>query len=186
MVLANNTSLNFLRDLRVYRLPGDVTKGIIKCETRHIYCALGRSGPSVFKREGDGASPAHRPMGVVTGFFRGDRVRRPQSAIQFEALDSDDGWCDAPSDPNYNLPVKLPFSASHEVMMRDDNLYNIGLVLDWNMSPRGRARYRGSAIFMHLCRPGFQPTQGCIGLKEGDMRWLLRHIDANTKFTIMR
>lgn len=178
--------MNFLRSLRVYRMPGEKTRGIMHCENRIICCALGRSGTSVLKREGDGASPAQAIMRPVSGFFRQDRTRRPQSSLMFEPIKHTDGWCDAAESANYNLPVQLPFAASHETMMRDDQLYDIGVILDWNMPSVGRRRNRGSAIFLHLCKPGYQPTEGCIAIEEPDMRWLLKRISSETRITIAR
>lgn len=178
--------MNFLRTLRVHRYPSNPQRGLLIADGRVILCSLGRSGPSVFKIEGDGATPAHHVMKPVKGFYRHDRVKRPRSPIEFEPIAKSDGWCDAPQHPCYNLPVNLPFSTSHEVMMRDDQLYNLGLILDWNMPSAGRARYRGSAIFMHLCKAGYQPTEGCIAIKEGDMRWLLQHISVNTRIIVSR
>lgn len=178
--------MTFLRILRVQRMPGRSSSGIINADGRIIYCALGRGGPSVFKREGDGATPANRDLRPICGFFRSDRVARPFSAIEFDIIDVGDGWCDEAGNANYNMPVKLPFGASHEVMTRSDQLYDIGVVLDWNMPSTGRRRHRGSAIFMHLCKPGYQPTEGCIALKEADLRWLLKYIDTNTKIIVSR
>lgn len=178
--------MTFLRILRVHRMPGCLTRGIINADGRIIYCALGRSGPSVFKHEGDGATPANRNLRPICGFFRSDRVVRPISAINFDIIDEEAGWCDASGNANYNMPVKLPFAASHEVMTRSDQLYDIGVVLDWNMPSTGRRQNRGSAIFMHLCKPGFQPTEGCIALEETDMRWLLKHIDRQTRIIVSR
>ncbi|WP_035266711.1 L,D-transpeptidase [Ahrensia sp. 13_GOM-1096m] len=178
--------MNFLRTLRVQRQPGDPCKGIIVAQNRIISCALGRSGPSVFKREGDGATPAHRPLRPISGFFRGDRVQRPKSTLSFEALMPNDGWCDAPTHPNYNMPVDLPFGASHEKMMRDDKLYDIGIILDWNMPVTGRKRYGGSAIFFHLCKSGYKSTEGCIAVEEADMRWLLQYMTIDTTIIVCR
>lgn len=71
-------------------------------------------------------------------------------------------WCDEPRNANYNRLVKAPFALSHEEMMRKDGLYDVCLVLDWNIT--ARSRNRGSAIFMHLIRPGYEPTAGCVAL----------------------
>jgi hypothetical protein len=60
-------------------------------------------------------------------------------------------WCDQPDDANYNRLVRAPFGRRHEEMKRKDGLYDICLVLDWNVT--ARARNRGSAIFFHLIRP---------------------------------
>jgi L,D-peptidoglycan transpeptidase YkuD (ErfK/YbiS/YcfS/YnhG family) len=131
------------------------------------------------KREGDGATPI-AAMRVVAGWFRADRMPRPQSALLLEPIGPCDGWCDAPADANYNCPVRLPFPASHEIMMRDDRLYDVCLVLDWNLPPFGRKRHGGSAIFMHIARPGFPPTEGCIAVAPATMRWLLPRIRRGT------
>ncbi len=178
--------MNFLRSLRVNRRPNAPNTGVICCQNRHILCALGRSGTSVLKHEGDGASPAQRVMRPVSGFYRADRVRRPTSSLLFKAIADNDGWCDAPDNANYNLPVELPFAASHEKMKRDDQLYDIGIILDWNMPNVGRSRHRGSAIFLHLCKPGFQPTEGCIAIKAADMAWLVPRLARDTRITISR
>ncbi len=131
------------------------------------------------KREGDGATPI-AAMRIVSGWFRADRMTRPLTGLELEAIGPRDGWCDAPGNPNYNCPVRLPFPASHETMLRDDGLYDVCLVLDWNLPPFGRKRHGGSAIFLHLARPGFPPTEGCIAVAAGTMRWLLPRIGPGT------
>ena len=70
----------------------------------------------------------------------------------------------------------MPYRVSHERMMRDDRLYDACLVLDWNIRPRRRSR--GSAIFFHLARPGFKPTEGCVAVSAQAMRRLLPRADA--------
>lgn len=128
-------------------------------------CALGRTGISARKREGDGATP-HGRMSVLSGKFRQDRVARPKGPQLFWGrIDARDGWCDASFTPAYNSQVALPHSQAHEVMTRDDHLYDRLMILDWNITRRGQTR--GSAIFMHQARleqSGMQPTEGCIAL----------------------
>jgi L,D-peptidoglycan transpeptidase YkuD (ErfK/YbiS/YcfS/YnhG family) len=92
---------------------------------------------------------------------------RPRSALAIAPLSPGLGWCDAPEDANYNRCVRLPYPASHERLWRDDGLYDIVIVLGFNDWPR--ARGRGSAIFMHLARPGYTPTAGCVALARPDM-----------------
>jgi L,D-peptidoglycan transpeptidase YkuD (ErfK/YbiS/YcfS/YnhG family) len=131
------------------------------------------------KREGDGVTPA-AAMRVVSGWYRPDRLPRPATALPLKPIAARDGWCDAPDSPNYNRPVKLPFAASHETMLRNDALYDVCLVLDWNLPPHGRKRNGGSAIFLHIARPGFLPTEGCIAVAAETMRRLLPRIGPNT------
>jgi L,D-peptidoglycan transpeptidase YkuD (ErfK/YbiS/YcfS/YnhG family) len=93
-----------------------------------------------------------------------------------------DGWCDAPADGNYNRRVKLPYSASHERLWRDDALYDLVVVLGYNDRPRSLGR--GSAIFMHLARPGYVPTAGCIALSRADMLKLLARLKPGDSIAI--
>jgi L,D-peptidoglycan transpeptidase YkuD (ErfK/YbiS/YcfS/YnhG family) len=103
--------------------------------------------------------------------YRADRVVRPVTRLPVSAIHPDDGWCDDPCDRNYNRPVRLPYPASHERLWREDHLYDLVVVLGYNDLPRSKGR--GSAIFMHLAAPGFMPTEGCIALREADLRKLL-------------
>ncbi len=156
--------------ITVRAAPGSRTRGLLKAGGAVFACALGRSGISARKREGDGATPL-AAMAVLSGYVRGDREKRKSGGVRLLITRADDGWCDAPNDANYNRPVRLPFSASCEKMRRDDRLYDICLVLDWNV--RSRRRNRGSAIFFHLARPDFAPTEGCIAIQPAAMRRLL-------------
>ena len=49
--------------------------------------------------------------------------------------------------------------------------YDIVGVLGWNDAPV--ARGRGSAIFLHVARADFAPTEGCIALAQADLRAVL-------------
>ena len=101
-----------------------------------------------------------------------------------KAIRADDGWCDAPAHACYNRPVRLPFAASHERMMREDRLYDAGLVLDWNIT--SRRRHKGSAIFFHIAREGFRPTEGCIAVAPAVMRRLLKVLRPGAEFRVIR
>ncbi|WP_419914707.1 L,D-transpeptidase family protein [Hoeflea sp.] len=141
---------------------------------------LGRSGCLRLKREGDGATP-HGRMRVLGGYFRADRVRLPQTRLPMAPIRADQGWCDAPGHAAYNRPVRLPFADSREEMMREDGLYDICLVLDWNISER--RRNRGSAIFLHLSAE--RPTEGCIAIERRAMLRLLPRLDTSTKIEVV-
>jgi len=92
-------------------------------------------------------------------------------------------WCDQPDHPSYNRLVKAPFRPSHEEMIRADGLYDICLVLDWNTT--ARRRHRGSAIFFHLIKPGYQPTAGCIAVSLRDMQRLIRFMRKGTAVQVI-
>jgi len=133
---------------------------------RRLRCALGRSGVSRDKREGDGATPVGVfPFREV--LFRADRIARPATALAVRAIAPDDGWCDDPASPDYNRPVRLPRAASHETLMRKDRLYDVIVVLGHNDDPVVPGL--GSAIFLHVAAPGHAPTEGCVALALEDL-----------------
>lgn len=146
----------------------DATARWLDCRVR---CALGRSGITTGKREGDGATPAGRfPLREV--FYRPDRLRPPPGCrLPVVAIDPGLGWCDDPADAAYNRPVRLPFAPSHEQLWRDDGLYDLLAVLGYNDDPVIPGR--GSAIFLHVARPDFAPTEGCVALALADLIALL-------------
>jgi L,D-peptidoglycan transpeptidase YkuD (ErfK/YbiS/YcfS/YnhG family) len=137
-----------------------------------VACALGREGviEAAAKREGDGKTP----LGVWPVrrlLYRPDKGGAPKAALTMAAIRQNDGWCDAPCDPAYNRPVTLPYPVSAEAMWRDDDLYDLVVVLGHNDSPPRSGM--GSAIFLHLAKPGYAPTEGCIALSRPDMERFL-------------
>ncbi|MCU0987171.1 MAG: hypothetical protein MUC89_19895 [Acetobacteraceae bacterium] len=141
-------------------------------EGRPFACALGRAGivPANAKREGDGGTPTGL-LPLRRLLFRADRLSRPPSAVLAAPLAPDDGWCDDATDPAYNRPVRLPFAPSHERLWREDAVYDVIGVLGWNDAPVVPGR--GSAIFLHLARPGLAPTEGCVALALPDLLAIL-------------
>lgn len=132
--------------------------------------ALGRGGVRRDKQEGDGATPAGiLPLRRV--LYRADRLPPPDCAVPVEPIAATDGWCDDPKAREYNHPIRLPHDARHEELWRRDALYDIVGVLGWNDSPVVRGR--GSAIFLHVARPDYAPTEGCIALNLSDLRRVL-------------
>jgi L,D-peptidoglycan transpeptidase YkuD (ErfK/YbiS/YcfS/YnhG family) len=145
-------------------------RGWLELGALRIPCALGRSGRSVLKREGDGASPVGQ-WPLREGYFRAGHIRRPKSALPLRAIKVSDGWCDASTDPNYNRKITHPYPASAEHLWRSDGLYDLVVVLGFNDGPRKRGR--GSAIFLHCARENFAPTEGCIAVGRSDLIKLL-------------
>lgn len=140
--------------------------------SRIVKCAVGRAGVirADLKSEGDGASPLGIwPIRRV--LYRADRFWPPSTRLRLDPILPDDGWCDAVGDQAYNRPVKLPYPASCEQLWRDDAVYDLVVVLGHNDDPPRHGA--GSAIFLHLARPNFEPTQGCIALARPDLLELL-------------
>jgi L,D-peptidoglycan transpeptidase YkuD (ErfK/YbiS/YcfS/YnhG family) len=150
--------------------PLNRSRGLLQVGPLVFPAAIGRTGRTAVKREGDGKTPI-TTMRVLYGFRRSDRMKFLSTALPMQSTGKGMLWCDAPDDACYNRPVRAPFKSSHEELMREDGLYDVCIVLDWNIS--SRRRHRGSAIFLHLIRPGYQPTAGCIALSRTDMRRVL-------------
>ncbi len=170
--------------VRVMRKPGARHDGLLVLGQLTLRCQLGRSSVTHLKREGDGATPA-AGMELVSLLYRADRLARPPGWFgrHAEAIQPGDGWCDDVGDGRYNRLVSLPVAASHERLWRDDGVYDVLGVLDWNIRPRSIGR--GSAIFLHLARPDGGPTAGCIALSPHDMRLLPMRLRPGAVFQVV-
>jgi L,D-peptidoglycan transpeptidase YkuD (ErfK/YbiS/YcfS/YnhG family) len=155
--------------------------GVASWRGLRLRCALGRGGIRRDKREGDGATPVGSwPMRRL--LYRADRVALPQTALPSSAIAEDDGWCDAPHDRNYNFPVRLPYSASAETLYRQDRVYDLIVPLGYNDAPVVAGA--GSAIFLHVARPDFAPTEGCVALALADLLDVLRDADRESRVIV--
>lgn len=181
-------TLRTLTVRRAARLPGESgPRGLVKVGTLTLACALGRAGIARAKREGDKATPAGT-MRVLHGYYRPDRIGRPFCRVPLRPLKRDDGWCDDQASPAYNRPARLPLRAAHEVMWRDDGLYDVVFVLGYNIAPRRSGR--GSAIFLHCAKSpeagrGLKPTLGCVALRPVDMRRLLPRLGRAARLVVL-
>jgi L,D-peptidoglycan transpeptidase YkuD (ErfK/YbiS/YcfS/YnhG family) len=144
--------------------------------------ALGRSGVAALKHEGDGATPLGR-LPIRQVLYRADRLIRPRTPLPLRAVRADDGWCEDPADRNYNRLVKLSPRSSADRLTRADHLYDLVLVLGHNDWPRVRGR--GSAIFVHLARPGYLPTAGCIALSRRDLSMLIAELRRGSAIVVL-
>lgn len=146
-------------------------RGFIRRGARRWRCALGTGGVRADKREGDGATPAGTwPLGRV--FYRADRIAPPDTPLALTPLHPDMGWCDDSAHADYNTLITCPHPARHERMWRDDAVYDVIVELLYNTDPVQPGR--GSAIFMHVAKPDYSPTEGCIALRRDDLLDLLR------------
>jgi L,D-peptidoglycan transpeptidase YkuD (ErfK/YbiS/YcfS/YnhG family) len=144
-------------------------------------CAVGRSGLTTDKKEGDGGTPVGR-WPLREAFFRPDKMTEPQTGLPIRALDKTDGWCDAAGDASYNRFVQLPYAASHENLWRDDDVYDVIVVIGYNDDPVVSGK--GSAIFLHMAKPDYAPTAGCVAVSHADMEHLLPLLGTHTLIDI--
>ena len=156
--------------------------------------AIGPGGIALKGGEGDGITPRGiYPIREI--FYRADRIAKPETVLPLRAIEKDDGWCDAPADPNYNRLVKLPYPASTEQMWRDDHLYDRVAVLGYKDDPVVPGK--GSAIFLHLARsvgdsrsdnkktPDYAHTHGCVALNSDDALAALKQLRPGDKVQIV-
>jgi len=171
------------RPVVVRRAPGDARRALVVLAHGVRPAALGRAGIRALKREGDGGTPLGR-FAVRQVLYRADRIPRPGTRLPVRAIRAGDGWCEDPADRNYNRLVKLSPDSSADRLTRADHLYDLVLVLGYNDRPRIRGK--GSAIFMHLARPGLAPTAGCIALTRHDLTMLLAELRRGSSIIVMR
>lgn len=170
------------KDVIVVRsLNAAATIGLLHYAGLQFRCGLGRSGRRFLKCEGDGATPMGK-WRLREVFYRPGRLLRPQTSLPLRALRADDGWCDSFGDRNYNRNIRLPYAPSNEGMWREDHLYDLVVVLGYNDMPRVQGR--GSAIFMHLARPGYQPSEGCITLRRDHLLRLLAAVPSRVSLRV--
>ncbi|MBT4043010.1 MAG: L,D-transpeptidase family protein [Rhodospirillaceae bacterium] len=156
--------------------------GWLKCGDSRYRCALGHGGVRPDKCEGDRATPTGC-YPVRRLLYRADRLPRPQSRLDTGAIQPSDGWCDDPSDPSYNQAVTLPYHARAETMWRDDDLYDLVVILGHNDDPV--VPHRGSAIFMHVASSDYGPTDGCVALSKPDLLEILESLDKGSEIEII-
>lgn len=154
-------------DIQVYSC------GLLICENRVYHSALGKTGLTDQKREGDGATPIGR-FPLRTLFVRRNRVANVETDLPSISIQENDGWSDDPDDPEYNRHVTLPHRYRHEKLFREDHLYDLVVTLGYNDDPPVPGH--GSAIFLHVAQDNYAPTEGCVAVSRPDLLEILRRI----------
>jgi len=155
--------------------------GYLKYKNLKFRCALGKAGIQKKKLEGDNITP--RGIFKITKiYYRADRIKNIQTSLKKIKIKKNFGWCDDPNSNFYNKEITLPTKFSHEKLYRKDNLYDLIVVLDYNMHPI--IKNKGSAIFIHIANKFYKKTKGCIALKKGDLIKMLSQIKRTTKIKI--
>ena len=140
-------------------------------------CAVGKRGISIKKKEGDFITPKGT-FKIREIFYRKDRVQNLITRLKKTVIRKNMGWCDDPKSKKYNKLIYFPFKHSAEKLYRRENIYDIILVLNFNMNPV--KKNKGSAIFIHVAKKNFQPTQGCIALDKSELIKMVKSIKINT------
>ena len=72
-------------------------------------------------------------------------------------------WSDHPKSKNYNKLIRFRDS-SYESLFRKNHTYDIILVINYNIYPI--VKEKGSAIFLHISKPNFEGTEGCVAIEK--------------------
>jgi len=153
----------------------------LKYKNFRFRCALGKAGIGKKKKEGDNITPKGLYK-IVKIYYRKDRIKKVSSKFKLIKITKNIGWCDDPNSEKYNQIINLPTKYSYEKFYRKDNVYDLILVLNYNMSPV--IKNKGSAIFIHITKKKYQPTQGCVALKKNNLLKLISKINKNIKIKI--
>jgi L,D-peptidoglycan transpeptidase YkuD (ErfK/YbiS/YcfS/YnhG family) len=167
--------------IHVHVRPRLHTQAWLVAGQRAIRAALGRAGIKAAKREGDGATPAGR-FHPVRLWWRADRLPRPPTHLPVRRIAADDAWCEDPTDRRYNRPFRRSANEPGDRLKRADGLYDLIVEIDHNTRPRIAGH--GSAVFIHVARPGFGPTAGCVALARGDLQQLVRRLSPKTRIIV--
>lgn len=157
--------------------------GKLVWQGKEYLCSLGKNGISKNKEEGDGTTPAGCFL-LREVLYRADRIAEPQTSLPKRRISEDDGWCDDPKDPAYNMHVRLPFSASHEKLWREDNIYDVIVPIGYNDDPP--ITEKGSAIFIHVARPKYTGTEGCVALALPDLLEIIGSVNPGARVCIQK
>ncbi len=161
--------------------PSNPARGVLVAGGLAIPAALGRSGIRANKREGDGATP-RGVFRLVRLWYRPDRTPAPRTGLPLRRITPDVAWDEDPASRRYNRPFRRAAGEAGDRLWRDDQLYDLIIELDHNARPRIAGR--GSAVFIHIARPGFAPTAGCVALTAPALRRLLGMLGPRTRIKI--
>ncbi len=150
------------------------SRGNINIAGKIFPCALGKTGTiaASLKREGDGKTPIG-DWHIRKIYYRADKIEKPISPFETIEIKENFGWCDDKDDENYNKFILHPYKASAEKLWREDDLYDVCVVLGHNDSPIVKGM--GSAIFLHIAKKDYSHTEGCVAINLENMLFLLKN-----------
>ena len=155
--------------------------GYLKYKNFKFRCALGKGGIAKKKKEGDNITPKGT-FKINKIYYRADKIKKLKTFFKKIKIKKNMGWCDDPMSKFYNQQINLPTKFGHEKLYRNDNIYDIIAVLNYNIRPT--VKNKGSAIFIHIAKKNYQPTLGCIAMKKKNLLFLLKNLKKKTVIKI--
>ena len=160
-----------------------VNKDKILCFMKKKYrCSVGLNGFTTNKIEGDKKTPIGTySFGKL--FVRTDKIKNLNTKFKYIPIRKDMAWSDDSNKSNYNNLIKTK-NKHKESLYRDDNLYDLILVINYNMNPV--LPNKGSAIFLHISSDDYKPTEGCIAIAVNDFIEILKTLKPDDKINILK
>jgi len=155
--------------------------GYLNYKNFKFRCALGKNGIRQKTGEGDFVTPKGKYK-LIKIYYRADRIKKFHCTLKKIKIKKNMGWCDDVNSKFYNKQIKINKKISHEKLYRKDNVYDIVVVLNYNLNPIIRGK--GSAIFLHVAKKNYNKTKGCIALKKNELLNLISKIKKNTQIKI--
>ena len=160
----------------------------IKLKGKYLYylkykikCSIGKEGITRNKKEGDLKTPKGK-FKLKLIFYRKDKIKILKTSLKKIAIQKNMGWCDDIKSKKYNKLISFPFKYSAEKLWREDNMYDVAIVLNHNLNPV--KKNKGSAIFLHIAKKNYTPTKGCIAINRKDMLSLIANLKINSAIII--
>ena len=158
-----------------------IKKHLLLFKNYKLKCAIGKSGITKHKKEGDLATPSGTfKIGLL--YYRADRIKNFKCKIEKKIIKKNMGWCNDIKSKKYNKEINFPFKFKAEKLHRKDNIYDIFINIKYNQLPIVKGK--GSAIFLHLSNKKYKPTSGCVAIQKKDFLKILPLINNKTKILI--
>ena len=159
-----------------------IKKHLLLYKDYKLKCAIGKSGITSFKKEGDFSTPKGTfKLGKL--YYRKDRIETLKYNLKKKIIKKNMGWCDDSRSRKYNKEINLPTKFRAEKLYRKDKIYDLFINIEYNYKPT--KKNKGSAIFLHLANKKYRPTKGCIAISKKDFLKLISSIKKNTKISIL-
>ena len=146
-----------------------------------LRCAVGKRGISSEKLEGDKKTPKGE-FKLKYILYRKDRIFNFKTKLKKIIIKKNMGWCDDSNSIYYNKIINNLTKYKSEKLWIKENVYDIIIIIDYNLNPI--VKNKGSAIFLHIAKKKYKPTNGCIAVSKKDIKLIASKISKKTKLKI--
>ena len=158
-----------------------INKKYLAFKSYKAKCAIGKRGIGLKRKEGDQITPKGKYK-INYILYRKDRIKKIRSKLKKIIITKNMGWCDDPKSKDYNKLIKLPSNYNYERLYKKENIYDLILVLNYNMGPI--VKKKGSAIFIHIAKKNYKKTEGCVAINKIQLLKIIKELNNKTKVLI--